>query len=104
MYPRTDELLLLLAGIMLLGFIGEIAFRKKRIPDMLLLLLIGILIHYSGIIPGVYISLLRQLLGFVGTIALILIVFGGLLKLDLQKFGHALSKGIWIAVAEKLPQ
>ena len=102
MYPRTDELLLLLAGIMLLGFIGEIAFRKKRIPDMLLLLLIGILIHYSGIIPGVYISLLRQLLGFVGTIALILIVFGGLLKLDLQKFGHALSKGIWIAVADLL--
>ncbi len=96
----TDELLLLLSGIMLLGFVGEIAFRKKRIPDMLLLLLIGILIHYSGIIPSVYISILRSLLSFVGIVALILIVFGGLLKLDLQKFGHSLSKGIGTAIAD----
>ena len=96
----TDELLLLLAGIMLLGFVGEIAFRKKRIPDMLLLLLIGILIHYSGIIPAVYISILKSFLSFVGIIALILIVFGGLLRLDLQKYGHSVSKGIWIAVAD----
>ncbi len=96
----TDELLLLLAGIMLLGFVGEIAFRKKRIPDMLLLLLIGILIHYSGLIPAVYISILRSLLSFVGIIALILIVFGGLLGLDLEKFGHSVPKGIWIAVAD----
>ncbi|MCL4447163.1 MAG: cation:proton antiporter [Thermoplasmatales archaeon] len=96
----TDELLLLLAGVMLLGFVGEIAFRKRRIPDMLLLLLIGILIHYSGLIPDVYISILRSLLSFVGIVALILIVFGGLLSLDLQKFGHSVSKGIWIAVAD----
>ncbi len=97
---NADELLLLLAGIMLLGFVGEIAFRKKRIPDMLLLLLIGILIHYSRIIPDTYISILRLLLPFVGIVALILIVFGGLLRLDLQKFGHSVSKGIAIAVAD----
>ncbi len=96
----ADELLLLLAGIMLLGFVGEIAFRKKRIPDMLVLLLIGILIHYSRIIPGTYISLLRTLLPFVGVVALTLIVFGGLLRLDLQKFGHSVYKGIWIAIAD----
>ncbi len=98
--PNADELLLLLAGIMLLGFVGEIAFRKKRIPDMLLLILIGILIHYSRIIPTEYITLMRSLLGFVGIIALILIVFGGLLRLDLQKFGRSVSRGIWIAVAD----
>ncbi len=96
----ADELLLLLAGIMLLGFIGEIAFRKKRIPDMLLLLLIGILIHYSKIIPETYISLLRTLLPFVGVVALTLIVFGGLLRLDLQKYGHSVYRGIWIAIAD----
>ncbi len=96
----SDELLLLLAGIMLLGFIGEIAFRKKRIPDMLLLLLIGILIHYSRLIPSNYISLLRTLLPLVGVVALTLIVFGGLLHLDLQKYGHSVYKGIWIAVAD----
>ena len=96
----TNELLLLLAGIMLLGFVGEIAFRKKKIPDMLLLLLIGIALHYAGIIPGVYLSIMRDLLGFVGTVALILIVFGGLLKLDLQKFGASVSRGVVIAALD----
>ena len=95
-----DELLLLLAVIMLLGFVGEIAFRKKRIPDMLLLLLIGIVIHYTGIIPAVYLSIMKDLLGFVGTIALIFIVFGGVLKLDLEKFGRSLPKGIAMASAD----
>ncbi len=95
-----DELLLLLAVIMLLGFVGEIAFRKKRIPDMLLLLLIGIVIHYTGIIPGVYLSIMKDLLGFVGTIALIFIVFGGVLKLDLEKFGKSVPKGIAMASAD----
>lgn len=96
----TDELLVLLAGIMLLGFVGEIAFKKKRIPDMLLLLLIGIIIHYTGIIPAVYLSLMRDLLGFVGTVALIFIVFGGVLKVDLLKFGNSVPKGIAMAAAD----
>jgi NhaP-type Na+/H+ or K+/H+ antiporter len=85
---------------MLLGFVGEIAFRKKRIPDMLLLLLIGIVIHYTGIIPAVYLSIMKDLLGFVGTIALIFIVFGGVLKLDLEKFGRSVPKGIAMASAD----
>ena len=95
-----DELLLLLAVIMLLGFVGEIAFRKKRIPDMLLLLLIGIVIHYTGIIPAVYLSIMKDLLGFVGIIALIFIVFGGVLKFDLEKFGRSVPKGIAMASAD----
>ncbi|MEM0141561.1 MAG: cation:proton antiporter [Thermoplasmatales archaeon] len=93
----TNELLLILAAIMLLGFIGEIGFRKKRIPDMLLLLLIGILIHYAGIIPISFMTTLRNLLSFVGTIALTLIVFGGVLKLNIEKFGGAIPRGIFIA-------
>ncbi|MCL6003557.1 MAG: cation:proton antiporter [Thermoplasmatales archaeon] len=97
---NTDELLLLLAGILLLGFVGEIAFRKKRIPDMLFLLLIGIIIHYTGIIPTAYLSLMRNLLGFVGTFALIFIVFGGVLRLDLKRFGKAVPKGVVMAAAD----
>ena len=97
-----NEVLLLLAGIMLLGFVGEIAFRKKKIPDMLLLLLIGVALHYAGIIPVVYLSIMKELLGFVGTVALILIVFGGLLKLDLQKFGATVSRGIIMAASDLL--
>jgi len=96
----TNELLLILSAIMLLGFIGEIGFRKKRIPDMLLLLLIGIFIHYAGIIPPSFMITLRNLLSFVGTIALALIVFGGVLRLNIEKFGGAVPRGIFIAAMD----
>ncbi|MGC8645437.1 MAG: cation:proton antiporter [Thermoplasmata archaeon] len=96
----TNELLIILAAIMMLGFIGEIGFRKKRIPDMLLLLLIGILIHYAGIIPPSFMTTLRNLLSFVGAIALTLIVFGGVLRLNIQKFGGAVPRGILVAAMD----
>ncbi|MGC8546891.1 MAG: cation:proton antiporter [Thermoplasmata archaeon] len=95
-----NEILILLSGIIFLGFIGEIAFRKKRIPDMLLLLLIGILIHYSGIIPLKYLLVLREFVGLFGTIALILIVFGGLLKINFMNSEGAISKGITVAIVD----
>ena len=97
-----NEILILLSGIIFLGFIGEIAFRKKRIPDMLLLLLIGILIHYSGIIPLKYLLVLREFVGLFGTIALILIVFGGLLKINFMNSEGAISRGITVAVVDVL--
>lgn len=102
MLISENEILILLSGIIFLGFIGEIAFRKKRIPDMLLLLLIGIIIHYSGIIPLKYILILREFVGLFGTIALILIVFGGLLKIDFLKSEKTISKGVTIAVIDVL--
>jgi len=92
-----NEILILLSGIIFLGFIGEIAFRKKRIPDMLLLLLIGILIHYSGIISLKYLLVLREFVGLFGTIALILIVFGGLLKINFMNSEGVISRGITLA-------
>lgn len=95
-----NEVIILLSGIIFLGFLGEIAFRKWRIPDMLLLLLIGILIHYFGIIPGKYLLLLRDFVGLFGTIALILIVFGGLLKINFSNTQGAFSKGITLAIVD----
>ncbi len=67
---------------------------------MLLLLLIGILIHYFGIIPGKYLLLLRDFVGLFGTIALILIVFGGLLKINFSNTQGAFSKGITLAIVD----
>ncbi len=95
-----NEVIILLSGIIFLGFLGEIAFRKWRIPDMLILLLIGILIHYSGIIPGKDLLLLRDFVGLFGTIALILIVFGGLLKINFSNTQGAFSKGITLAIVD----
>ncbi len=97
-----NEILIILSGIIFLGFIGEIAFRKKRIPDMLLLLLIGILIHYSGIIALKYLLVLREFVGLFGTIALILIVFGGLLRINFTNSEGVISKGVTVATVDVL--
>lgn len=98
----SDEILILVAGIIVLGFIGEIAFRKWRIPDMLILILIGIALHYSHIIPKAYLSTLEQFLGLFGTVALTLIVFGSVLKIDISKYGKAVTKGIIVGIMDVL--
>jgi NhaP-type Na+/H+ and K+/H+ antiporters with a unique C-terminal domain len=97
---NTQEILILMAGIILLGFIGEYGFRKKRIPDMILLLFIGILIHYSGVLGSKTISSLEAFVGLFGTIALTLIVFGGVIEVDLNTISSAMKKGIVIALLD----
>lgn len=97
---NTQEILILMAGVILLGFVGEYGFRKKRIPDMVLLLLIGILIHYSDILGYKTISVLESFVGLFGTVALTLIVFGGVIEVDLGSISGAMKKGVFIALMD----
>lgn len=97
---NTQEILILMAGIILLGFIGEYGFRKKRIPDMILLLLIGIAIHYSGIISSGTINSLETFVGLFGTVALTLIVFGGVIEVDINTISSSFKKGITLALTD----
>ncbi len=99
---NTQEILIIMAGIILLGFIGEYGFRKRRIPDMILLLLIGIVIHYSGILSAKTIGSLESFVGLFGTIALTLIVFGGVIEVDINTISGAMKRGILIALLDVL--
>lgn len=84
----ASTLLLLLGAIIFLGFLGNAVFQRTRIPDVLLLILMGILMGpVLSIIPP---DAVRAFMPFFGTIALTMILFEGGLDLDL---GHALRQG-----------
>jgi len=82
----------ILAGtVILAGFFGNVFFEKTKIPDVLLLLAIGIVLGpVSGLVKP---ESLHHLAEYVGSLALLVILFeGGMdLKLDklLSEFGSA---------------
>lgn len=82
----------ILAGIIILaGFFGNIFFEKTKIPDVIVLLAIGIVLGpVSGLVSP---ESLQHLAEYVGSLALLVILFeGGMdLKLDklLSEFGSA---------------
>lgn len=80
-------LLLLLGGIIGVGFIGNLFFERTRIPSVLLLIAIGIVLGpVTRIVPP---EIIRPFMPFFGAIALTIILFEGGLDLDLQ---HTLSQ------------
>jgi cell volume regulation protein A len=75
-------LLILLGGIIGVGFIGNLFFEKTRIPSVLLLIAIGIFLGpITRIVPP---ETVRPFMPFFGAIALTIILFEGGLDLDLQ--------------------
>lgn len=75
-------LLVLLGGIIGVGFIGNLFFERTRIPAVLLLIAIGIFLGpITRIVPP---ENVRPFMPFFGAIALTIILFEGGLDLDLQ--------------------
>ena len=74
----------ILAGfVILIGFFGNIFFEKTKIPDVIVLLGIGILLGpVSGMVnPGS----LHNMAEYVGSLALLVILFEGGTDLDLNR-------------------
>lgn len=82
----------ILAGIVILaGFFGNVFFEKTKIPDVIALLAIGIVLGpVSGLVRP---ESLHHLAEYVGSLALLVILFEGGMDLDLNKllseFGSA---------------
>ena len=73
--------LLVLGSIIFLGFLASVVFERFKIPDVILLLLVGLLIGpVFGIVNSADFVSLASILG---TLALIVVVFDGGLHLDL---------------------
>ncbi|MFH0835154.1 MAG: cation:proton antiporter [Candidatus Micrarchaeota archaeon] len=84
------EQLLVLGVVMLLGFFSLAFFERTKIPDVLLLLLIGVLLGpVFGIVDPAYFISLAPL---VGTLALIIVLFDAGLGLNLFKVFGELSR------------
>lgn len=92
----SGSLLIVLGGIIALGFLGHLFFERSRIPDILLLLGVGsILGPLTGIVQ---VETVRPFMPGFGAIALTIILFEGGLDLNLQKTITQASKALLLAL------
>jgi Na+:H+ antiporter len=73
----------LVGGLLILAFVANRVFRLTRIPDVVLLMLLGLLLG-----PGLHLvnaSRLSWATNLLGTLAIILVLFEGGLELDLRE-------------------
>ncbi len=95
---QVDLFLIAISLILLIGYVSEVAFRITRIPESLILILIGILLgSVFHLLPTAYINTLRTLTPLFGDLALIMIMFNGgrIIRLSKKIFsnttGYALA-------------
>ncbi|MGC8672614.1 MAG: cation:proton antiporter [Thermoplasmata archaeon] len=99
MVINTYLLLIALAAIILIGYLSDALFRLTRIPEILILMLIGIILVPLGhIIPDKYVSILRDFVPLFGSIALIMIMFDGGRKIDLSASVSGSGTGLILAI------
>ncbi len=82
--------------ILLIGFLGQIIFKKTNIPDILWLLLFGILLSF--LITPSQKELLTHFAGPFGTLALVIILFNSGMEFDLAKFSEGVPRGILLTI------
>jgi cell volume regulation protein A len=89
-------LLILLGGIVTVGFLGNIFFEKTRIPDILFLIAVGIVL--GPIMQVVPPDSVRIFMNAFGAIALTIILFEGGLDLDIKHTIHQVGRAFLLAV------
>jgi len=81
-----------IAGILLLGALGEFIFARTHVPDVVWLVAAGILAGpISGLVPS---GLLRPGIPLFGAIALTVILSSGAFRLQLTEVAAAAPRGI----------
>ncbi|ABW02525.1 cation:proton antiporter [Caldivirga maquilingensis] len=97
----TDGILITLALIILIGYVGDYLFRLTRVPEAVILMLIGILLVPIGhIIPIKYVTLLRELAPLFGDIALVMIMFDGGRKISFRTPLSSSGLGLTLATLD----
>ncbi|HDH45056.1 MAG TPA: hypothetical protein ENG66_06680, partial [Thermococcus sp.] len=90
------SLLLLLAATIFLGYLGSVLYKSTRVPDVIWLLLFGLLL---GPILQVYdVSLFWKVAPLMSVIALTLILFGAGLSLNFYQTISLLPKTLLITI------
>jgi len=83
---NTLLFLVFISGIFLLGFLGNLFFKKTKVSDIFILILIGLLLGpILNIIPQSAILQLRNYTSIFAAIALIVLIFDGGLYLNFYK-------------------
>ncbi len=87
----TLAIFFLASVILLIGFAGEVIFRRTNIPDIIWLIILGIVLSFF--LSQSQKSLLASFAGPFGTLALIMILFNSGMELDLVEFSKGIFRG-----------
>jgi cell volume regulation protein A len=98
---NTTSVLVAVGLIIILGYVAEALFRRTKIPDVLLLMLIGlIIVPVAHLLPDQYLLTLRGLLPIFGTIALIVIMYQGAKQISIASGKLKSRKGLLLAILD----
>lgn len=86
----------MVGGIIVAGFLGNLLFKFAKIPSVLLLMTIGILL--GPVFNIVQSDLLFDVAPYFGTVALMIILFEGGLDLDIDTVVQQFGKAIFLTV------
>ncbi|MDD5163509.1 MAG: cation:proton antiporter [Candidatus ainarchaeum sp.] len=87
----TETILLIIALVIFSGFIGMLVFKKTKLSDVLLLMILGLLIGpVFQLIDFQTIALIRELAPFLAALVLIMLLFESGLKMNFFKVIHEL--------------
>jgi len=88
--------LITIAGIFLIGVIGEVVFERTGIPDVVWLILVGIVLGpMSGLVDR---SQLTEIAPYFGAITLVIVLFDGGSGLRLRELTHAAPRATLLAL------
>jgi cell volume regulation protein A len=93
--------LITLGFILILGFIGNYIFNKTQIPSIIWLLLFGLIIGSFFKVQefqNLYPSLLDDVSGFIGAIAIIIILFDGGINTDIYQLFKDAPRGLLLTI------
>lgn len=74
--------LILIGAVIVLGFIGRLIFEKTKIPEVVWLMILGVIIGYSGLVGT---DMLLMVAPIFGALALTIILFEGGLNMDFYR-------------------
>ncbi|MHB8416716.1 MAG: cation:proton antiporter domain-containing protein [Myxococcales bacterium] len=89
------------AGFLLLtGYAAEWIFRRYGLPDVLLLMLVGLGLHLAGAVRPERLGLFGAVLN---SLALVVILFEGALRLELRRLWRVLGRASLLALLNFIP-
>lgn len=96
MAVAVDPLLTAVGVMVVAAFLGAQAFRRWRMPDVLLLILLGVLLGpWLGFVD---VEVFRQISPLVGTVAIIVILFDGGREIRFQDLRSGVAAGGGLAI------
>ncbi len=99
----SSTVLVAIAIIIILGYISLDIFRRTRIPELLILMLIGIfLVQILGLVPHNYLNVLRSLAPIFGSLALVVIMYNGGQELKFDSSLITNWKGVALGILDNL--